>query len=352
MDEIVKYAIASFPPALLCIILVLLFPEKVEKWAAMFWYALSIFGNLFNFAHKKAVKLDLQGCLNDFVKQISKEIPQMANHKVEIEFVEKDVTRRSFLSDDKVILRLRRDDPRDLNFVHGSYLFVSTSLLFRVKRYISKAQREALDLFVTTKLIEKEKPIIVDYYLEEYLHPKLRCTDSKRSAYYHKFSYIDRGGLFYTVLLEELDFLGGKVFGNRRDDEIVSEVDGLVSFLETVSHRKVGDEETDLDYKREYCRFAIMIIGKKSKLADSTKHYTEFIRNSLFKQEIEAVYVLGKWKNRSIIDDICDQISDCYWKYRTRKTRVSLNFDDGTSEEIDQYVTILRLVGTSVYQPG
>jgi len=266
---------------------------------------------------------------------------------------EYEITLDDLLISEKLeILRAAFFDPLECNFVHGAYLYVSTSLLYRVKRYISRAQRDSIDLYVTTKLLEREKPNIVGYFLDKYLHPNLMKSKSKRAGYYNQMAYIDESGLFYPVLLEELDFLGGKVFGDRKDDKIIIEVDDLVGFLENVSNRKVGDDETDLEFTREYCRFTIMIIGKPSKLENSIDPYVNFIRDNLHSKNIETIYVLGKWENREIIKEICDQIGDIYWLYRDRKTTTLLRYDDDHTEECDQIVIVLRLVGALLFQPG
>lgn len=154
------------------------------------------------------------------------------------------------------------------------------------------------------------------------------------------------------MLLEELDFLGGKVFGNRQDDKIIVEVDGLISFLGEISKRKVGDEEVDLDFTRDYCRFTIMIVGKRAKLENSINPYIEFIRSKLHSQKIETVYVLGRWENRAIIENMCEQVGDIYWLYRRKKSKTLLRYDDGSSEEIEQLVMVLRMVGAPIFQPG
>lgn len=352
METFINYAITIFSPITVVLLIVFFFPEKFEKWAANFWYLLNKFGGLFKAAHKKAIKLDLQGSLNDYVKQISKEIPQIGKYKVEVELVDEPISQKSFLSEDKVILRLRKDDPYEVNFVHGCYLFVSNSLLHRAKRYISPSQREALDLYVTTRILEKEKPSIVDSFLDEYLHPQLQDPKSKKSSYFDQFAHIDSSGLFYPVLLEELDFLGCKVFGNRNDGRIITEVDGLVEFLECVSERKVGDDHTDLDYKRDYCRFAIMIIGKRGKLSESIQPYVKFIREKLLVDGIETIYVLGRTENKEYLSKICEEVADVYWLYKSKDTTTVLHFVNGTTEKANQYVVALRKVGLPIFQPS
>lgn len=263
---IIAFLLGTFGSGAAIAILIFLNPNKVEQWGSIIGYSLSKLGGVFNSLHKTAVKLDLQGYINDYVSEFSKDLPFLESKKVKVEFVDQTISRKSFLEDGAVVLRLRKDDPDELNFVHGAYLFVSTSLLFKVKRYISQSQRDALDLYITTRIIEKEKPSIRDHFLEEYLHPNLKDSKSERSINYKNMSIIDDGGLFHAVFLEELEFLGSKVFGNSKDDRIISEVRGLMEFLVKVTQRKVGQEDTDLNFKREFCRSAILIVGKATKI--------------------------------------------------------------------------------------
>lgn len=351
---IIVSLISIFGPGAVIVILILMNPEKVEKWGALVGYTLSKFGGIFKSAHKKAVQLDLQGHINDYVKQVSKDVPTLESQKIKVEFVDENISRKSVLDDGTVILRLRRNDPQELNFVHGAYLFVSTSLLYRVKRYISQSQRDALDLFVTTQLIEKQKkPAVVDYFLDEYLHPNLQDTKSDRSTYYEQLSIINQGGLFYPVLLEELHFLGSKVFGNRQDDRIIIEVSGLLGFLQKVSQRVVGKENVDLNFRRDYCKSAILIVGKKLKLLKHDKiPYVTYIKENLHKNKIETIYVLGSWENKKVIDEMCSDVADIYTTVRSRKIKCLLNFDDGTKEVVDTCAVVLQQISTPIYQPS
>jgi len=350
---IIAILISTFGPGAAIAILIFLNPEKIQQWGAIIGYTLSRFGGVFKVLNKKAIQLDLQGNINDFVKKLSKYTPALEAQKVKVEYIDQNATRKSILADGTVILRLRKEDPQDLNFVYGAYLYVSTSLLFRVKRYISQSQRDAIDLYVTTRLIEKEKPSVVDYFLEEYLHPKLKDTKSDRAINYDRLSIIDQGGLFYPVYLEELHFLGRKVFGNRQDDRMITEVKELIEFLIKVSQRVVGKDDTDLNFRRDYCKSAIMIVGKKLKLLYHDKMpYVSYIREVLFVNQTETIYILGPWENKKIIDDICIQVADIYYRLRFRKIKMRLNYEDGTNQLVDSYAVVLNQIGSSIYQPA
>ena len=328
----------------------LLYPEKIEKWSSLLWRFLSNFVTLFKFAHKQYVKHDMQSRVNEFARGLSKEAPFLASKRVRIEWVEANVTRSSFFQDDQVILRLRRDDPEDLNFVHGAYMFVSTSLVFQVKRYLSQSQRKAVDLYVTTSLIEREKPGVRGHFLDNYLHSELADTGSKVARFFDAFAKMDKGGYFYPVFLQELDFLGQKVFGARKDDRIITEVNSLIGFLEPIALRKIGDEG-NLDFKQQYCRFAIVIVGRSYKLTPLGNVYVDYIRKTLVPDKIETVYVLGLWENRSIIQNVCKALDDVYEECRTCRSKVVLRYGDEYVER-EQCLTILRMKGIKLFQPS
>jgi hypothetical protein len=350
-EELVKQALAwlgGVSTTGLILVYLLLHPEKIEKWSALLWRFLSNLGAFFKFAHKQYVKHDMQSRVNEFARGLSKEAPFLASKRVRVEWVDSDITRKSFLQDDQVILRLRRDDPEDLNFVHGAYMFVSTSLLLEVKRYLSQSQRKAVDLYVTTSLIEQGKPSVRAHFLDNYLHPELADTESKTARFFDAFAKIDEGGYFYPVLLQELDFLGQKVFGARKDDRIIIEVNSLISFLEPIALRQIG-EEGNLDFRQQYCRFAIVIVGRSYKLTPSGEVYTDFIRKNLVPKEIETIYVLGLWKNRHIIRSICKALSDVYEECRNRRSRVVLRYGDERVED-RQFLVVLRMKGIKMFQ--
>lgn len=351
MDELIKTLapwLSSLSIGTIILLIVLLNPEKIEIWSAMLWRLLDKLGILFKSANKKYIKHDLQGRINQFVKNIAKDAPFLVSSKVRIEWVDGEITKKSFLDNQEVVLRLRREDPEDLNFVHGAYMFVSTGLLYKVKRYVSPSQRQAVDLYVTTKLLEREKPNVVSYFLDEYLHNNLDDPDTKIALYYDKLAKIDRGGLFYSVLLQELDFLGNKVFGKRHDDKIIMEVGALIDFLEPIAMRPVG-QETDLNFERNYCRFAIVIVGKPKKMNPTGDVYIEFIRKHILPKKVETLYILGLWENEQILNNICDSFNTVYDKCRVRRSKVALKYDDDLVER-EQYLAVLRLKNIEVFQ--
>lgn len=350
MEEVLKYVLPSLSPAVVLLLLLLFLPEKIETWSALLWKWLSKLGGAFRFAHKRYVKHDLQGRVNSFVKDLRKQVPGLAQTKLRIDWVDPSIERKTFIAADQLVLRLRRDDPADHNFIHGAYLFVSDMLLKKAKRYISPSQSEALDLFVCGKLLEAEKPSVVTVFLDEYLHPRTADRKAKAAVYIDDFGIIDKAGLFFPVFVEELSFLGDRVFGRRRDDRIISEVDSLIRFLRPIATRQIGDEG-DLDHDGQYCRFALVIVGKPSKLLTSVEPYVSYIRKRLIPQNIETIYILGRLENQARLDEICTRIDDKYECIRQVKFSTFLRYSD-RKELALQYLTVARMRGTPVVRPS
>jgi hypothetical protein len=315
-------------------------PELVEKWIALFWKFVMHLKVAFGFAHKKYVQYDVQGSVNDFIRHHAKEMPGFQVRGVKLEWEDADIKRQAFLDADRVVVRVRRDDPHHENFVKAVYLFVATSLLYRAKRYISPSQGRAIDLFVATEVFREEKPEVIDHFLEEYLHPNMDDSASKTQAYFQQFETMKKAGLFLPVFLQEMDFLGQKVFGNRRSQHIVIEVDSLIDFLESLSVRRVGDEKTGLHFVQQSCRFAVVIVGKPAKLSQSIVPYVSFIRNGL-DRSIETVYLLGRAENEQRIGQVCNDLSDLFTTIASKKISKVILYGE-EKRKIDGFVAVLR----------
>ncbi|MBF6613845.1 MAG: hypothetical protein IVW55_12025 [Chloroflexi bacterium] len=338
--------------ALLVYVVITIFknPDKVDLWRALFYRMLMAFGSMFKSAHKQYVRYDLQGRVNEFARALSKEAPYLATTKVKVEYVGTETTRESFLKDDEVILRLRSNDRNERNFVHGACLITAACLLHKTRRYMAKTQREAVELYVVTKLLQREKPSVVNIYLEEYLHPKWGDGNTKIAKHYAAYDRLDKGALFFPVFLRELDFLGNKVFGGPRKGQIQAEISALIEFLDKVAQRKVGDEG-DLEFNREYCRVGIVIVGRSAKIAASgAKAWVKYIRNNLEPHHTETIYLVGAPENKGVIDEVCDAFDGTYERYHSSIHDIEMKASDGTLLKRKRYIVILRVHGINVYQ--
>jgi hypothetical protein len=229
-------------------------------------------------------------------------------------------------------------------------MFVSTSLLHKAKRYLSATQRTALDLFVTAKLLGRKRPAALGRFLDDYVHPELAKTDAKEGPLFDKFETIESRGHFYSVVLQEFDFLGSKVFGKRKDNRIITEVRSFIDLMENFALRKVG-EEGDRNHIGMFCRMALVIIGKKVVLTmGGAQPYVNYVRRELLPKQIETIYLIGSGDNSPALDTVAERLADSYEVHRTRRYLTLLEYPDGNKQQREQYLVVLRMKGVSAFR--
>ena len=90
-----------------------------------------------------------------------------------------------------------------------------------------------------------------------------RMDNKKVNLLYTQFSHIDKVGLFFPVYINELNFLGEKIFGTAvNKSDIFEEVNRLAGFLNNYSNRKQSQDIIS-EFTGNHCKFAIRIVGKK-----------------------------------------------------------------------------------------
>lgn len=249
-------------------------PEKIQKWSVLFWTIVRFF---WHEAEKYIITNDIEGRINDFSKYIGKDFVNYEPIGIRIQWIKQGEDRDSLFKDNKLIIRMREHQDQDKNFVNASMVFISKYVLRKVKKYISKSQKESIDLYIAEKLYKREKPRVLDVFFEEVFSLKIDAN-KKIATLIEKYHIIDKVGLFFPALITELTFLGEKVYFKLRRDPIIKEVAQLIDYLENYANRELGDEKTPLVFEGIYCRCGIMIIAKRFKVIQDcgvkSKHFT------------------------------------------------------------------------------
>lgn len=321
--------------------LALHYQEKIQKWSVVFWKFIRIFWKK---AERKIISNDIEGRVNEFTKSLEKEMTNFQPIGVQIQWVEESESPSAFFSDDKLIIRMRGHRDQNKNFVYASMVFISKAILTKAKKYISKTQKESVDLFIGKKLFEKEKPQVIDRFFEDFFSP--RMESGKIAELIEKYNIIDKAGLFFPLLVQELTFLGEKVFWHRRDDRIIAEVTNFISFLEDYANREIGEVELPQNFEGIYSRCGIMIVARAYKRElGNISPYTDYI-NGLIEKRIDTVYIIGPAfeTNVKFIDQIVGQVEQegslkKYAEPRRYKAKIMIN---GKRQAINSYLLVLR----------
>lgn len=335
--------ILSGPIIVIVVIVYLLlkYPEKVEKWLSLllrFFYFITRKGG------RKIVALDIQGRINEFSKSLKSELPNFTPIGVKLHWITEKETPSEFISKNRLVIRMREHPNQNKNFVNASMVFISKIFLTKSKKYLSKSFKESVDLFVAKKLFEKEKPAVLDQFFEDYFSVKA-LTNKKIMELLEKYDIIDRVGLFYPVLIQELNFLGEKVFFKQRSENIEKDVKAFVDFLENYANRDVGEEKIPKNYEGTFCRCGIVIIARSLKLAiGDTKPFTTYIKK-LIDNKLENIYLIGSANksNMEFIDQIATEAQENFnlQKYYSKVYKAEIKIH-GERLEVKNYLILLR----------
>ena len=320
-------------------------PEVVDKWLALFSKYAKFFYNKWEYTY---IKRDVQSAVNGYVSKLAEKVPNLLVKRVTLEWVDENITAEQFVKNDMLVMRMHKSNNQDLNIVNATFTFVSHSLLLKAKSYIAKYQRNAIDLYVSYKILEREKAQLLQTYVQEILKEGL--SNAKTNDFYGKFFDIDKAGIFFPVFLTEMTFLGEKVFGNRRNDqEIYDEVSSLVMFLYKYANRKLHEESIS-EFTGNYCKFAIRIVGMSVKIQKEGEGI--YIRNiTQIPSSIETIYIMGSKDNRNFIDSIVAecQKSITYDVYNTYEYPAILKDMNSRDYKCENYLTVLRSRNVNYY---
>ncbi len=321
-------------------------PEKFEKLVALITRFANYVSNKFD---KTYIKYDLQGKVNDYLKTVSKKVKHIDINKINIFWV--DVEKQNaetYIKNGELIVRLHKSDNQNKNIVNASLAFISYAFLRKAKSYIAKYQRESLDLYACYDLLKHEKSEILDQFVQDFMKEKM--DNNKIASLFETYHDIDKAGIFYPILVQELTFLGEKVFAQKRDaNKIYNEVKQLISYLNNYANRKLREDSIN-DFNGQYCKFAIRIIGKQYKVNNLGEQ--TYIKNiEKINHGNETIYLIGNAANKSFMKSV----------YQKCKDRIGYNVltDDtydaiiknaeGEDYKVKNYLMILRNNKVTVY---
>lgn len=314
-------------------------PEKFEKLVALIHKYLKHFWKTSEYAY---IKYDIQGKINDYIAQVRKKVDHITASKAVIQWIDTDIDEKTFINNGKLVLRMRKSDNQNQNIVNACVAFVGHSFLRSAKTYLAKYQREAVDMYVCYDLLRMEQEELLVQFAEDFLHKKL--TNEKLSLFFEAFVDIDKANLFYPVFVQEITYLGEKIFTHRKNYQAIhAEVRGLVRFLTDFANRRVGDESIRSEYIGNYCCFAIKIIGKSLVIQTSGERvYLNHL--DTLSPSIDTLYLIGKIDNKEFMDGIVERFTGKgkYRKVRTREYSAVVKSSDGNDMTVKSYMVLLR----------
>lgn len=287
----ISLIVAALTGGGIVLVVILIIIHYFEKFEKLFSHILSLvrWGSVY--IDKQATKRDLQGRTNDFIKRLDKKIYNFVPPRMEVQF-HNDESIEGFENEGTYLIRMKKDIDPNKNFVNVVMFFTSNYVLLKAKKQISKKQKESLDLFIAKNLLQEEKESVMSEFVDHFLQPK--ADDEKIRDFFNKYTNIDKYGLFFPVFLQEMTFLGERVFADPKDRTIQQEVSDLIDFLSNYSRRLSGQDNTESVFKGEFSRFAIVLVGNSEIVGDDAyiNNTSDYI-STLMNEGMESIYLIG-----------------------------------------------------------
>lgn len=321
-------------------------PEKLEKLVAILSKFLKFISNKFD---RTYVKYDLQSRINHYLKKVSKRVKHIDIKKINVEWIDvSSQTESQYIQNGELIIRLKKGEHQNQNIVNASMAFISHAFLKKAKTYIAKHQRESMDLFACYDLLKEEKSEILDQFVQDFMKEKM--SNGKIADFFEKYTDIDEAGIFYPVLVQELTFLGEKVFAkNREAKKIYNEVTEVVNFLYRYANRRLREDNIN-DFVGEYCKFGIRIIGRSLVInRDGEKVYANHLKG--ISGNIETLYLIGNKEHKDFMSRVFESCKTeiKYSKLSEETYKAVIKDPDGNDFTVNNYMMTLRNDYIKVY---
>lgn len=202
--------------------------------------------------------------------------------------------------------------------------------------------QEAINLFAVTQILSKNHSEALGEFVDYYLSNAM--DNNKINALYEKFDEIHKVGLFFPVFINEMNFLGEKVFGRAvKKDKIYAEVNELANFLFRYANRKINEETISMEYTGTHCKFAIRLIGKSWKIDQEGEHI--YINNiQKVYSSVETIYLLGNATHQGFIENVVKILlpNINYRVYNKKTFEAQIKDCSGNDFSVSNFLVILR----------
>lgn len=334
------FAGGSGTTLLVVLFLLIKYPDHVQKWVGMLSRA---FNYIFKTTEYFSTRWEIEGKLNSFAGNLETDggVPY---NRIKLQWTARKEDEEIAFEDGETIIVMRDKNHRNKNFVHAAYFYTSEILLKNTKRKLAKHLKTSIDLFATKKIIQKENKSALDQFVKDFLIPNVDQQE-KIKDYIEKFQKIDNLCLFFCVLVQELTYLGSKVYLSTQTEEIVKEVEGLIQFLVTWSEREIGQKIQE-EFVGQYTKCSIKVVASISSREQNKINQQKDRLLGTFKNGCENMYVIGnvQQKSKKFINDVIDKLTEEMSALRVVKRlgfTAKLN-KDGKKVQIDDYLVHVR----------
>jgi ribosomal protein S1 len=294
---------------------------------------LAFFGFVSKWVRKKSVESRYENIINGAVDNYNSSFEDKIIPNCKINWVTKD-TERGFLEDDKAIICLKFDrKDQDLNFYNATYSFTKTALLPATREFIKIVSQKAIDLNLTKIFIKNYNRRALRIFNQKYKSEEQVVRDS-----FVRFEETEKRGLFSTILIPELHYLGENLATKTPSNIIEKEIEDFFDWFYELATRS-KDERTVLNFRSAHLKVGVILVANlETYYAYGIDAYTKWAEKYA-SEHFGAVYLLARGKNHaSIVKKVVFELVNNKGFDQTNKKTALFEIDEnGEQIEISCY---------------
>ncbi len=286
------------------LLLALIFPQRAQK--SLGWLTRSTLGAI-RFFQKSTIKNEIEGTINSYVLRLSNELTDFPRISANVEFI-RTGDREAILRRGLVILRIHDLKDQNKNIAAATHLFVKTSLLPEVKKYLSKPQIIAIENIITMRLIEREQRWALSAYWDD-IYSKYVACDQRAVKIFEKLKQMEYHEQFFSnIFLQEMAFLGRRSRFITNQNTVINEVNDLIDYLYTISQRQ-RHQDVPLEFVRRNIKTAFVMVARIApiRLEEIERYVRRVERNA--RDGAESIYLLAWEPAFTFFEKVCGALS-------------------------------------------
>ncbi len=275
---------------------------------------------------KQAIKADIKGAVNSAVLKFAPELPSGWLKPMDISWVIAE-QRSDFFNDKEVVIRIRPVEDQKINFVTAVYYFLRKSFFPKTKRVVPETHFEASVLFTSRKIIEDQKPELINEFEEYILEPEVD-RDAKILNILEKYKAIDSQGFFTGTFLREVHAVASDAKLTPMRNKMRQEINEILKHIqEFISHYNEGvkkDKWSNTIPAELWTRvgpvtnYGFLLIARPIKIAAGTAAYVNRARERAI-NGTNRLYIFGAESERKFAGNVILAIKQQVPEYKLKE---------------------------------
>ncbi|MGD0577039.1 MAG: histidine phosphatase family protein [Candidatus Staskawiczbacteria bacterium] len=275
---------------------------------------------------KQAIKADIKGNVNLAVSKFTSELPPGWLIPMEFQWVQYE-SKDDFLNENEVVIRLRPVESQDANFVNAVYCFLRKSFFPRTKKVIPEVYREASVLFASNRIIESQKPELINLFNESIFESEID-KDNKILDVFDRYKKMDGRGFFSGTFLREVHSVASDVklspLRNKMREETNNIIKHIEEFIKLYDEGSKGEKKQGTIPEDKWHRlgpitkYGFLLIARPSIASKYAKGIQTFVHRAKKDalEGVERLYAFGSNNEKEFAEQVINAISKQIPEYK------------------------------------